>query len=282
MFYIDRNNTIKQKTQTNVTNLWEDGELNGLSLKVFDDPGSAVGMQACYYGNFYGDSDFSKFPSASGSNNTVQFDSQFGMHLWYPPENDTFIQYGWFEGQDTWTKQYTWPGMNGHAGVGCYSWGPGTTSYTMFVNDQNSVEFWWKDTNSSISSTDTHPINSFQNTTAYGIADVYPATSLGYTTFFYAQMADQTIRGYNISYNAENTTETRGDEVTVGGAGGPVKGLAGTHLSVTAISFKEDATDQTNAFLYVFYQEKGDDVSIFLRGLEGGQWSQSVMPIPDD
>jgi hypothetical protein len=50
--------------------------------------------------------------------------------------------------------------MNGHCGVGCYSWGPtGTVTYAMFVNQENTVEIYWKDTNTNLTSTDTHPIN---------------------------------------------------------------------------------------------------------------------------
>jgi hypothetical protein len=35
--------------------------------------------KACWKGNFYGDSDYTKFPTASGLNNTDPFDGQVGM-----------------------------------------------------------------------------------------------------------------------------------------------------------------------------------------------------------
>jgi hypothetical protein len=47
--------------------------------------------------------------------------------MWYAPDETSFEQYGITEGTDSWTHERTWPGMDGHAGVGCYSWGPGTT-----------------------------------------------------------------------------------------------------------------------------------------------------------
>jgi hypothetical protein len=45
VFYIDRNNTIKQRSNTNSTNVWQDGPINKLKLKTFD--AELVGMQAC-------------------------------------------------------------------------------------------------------------------------------------------------------------------------------------------------------------------------------------------
>ena len=56
LFYISEDNTLKQRVQTNSstfqTNIWEDGPLDDLNLSVYD--GDTVGMQACYWGNYYG------------------------------------------------------------------------------------------------------------------------------------------------------------------------------------------------------------------------------------
>lgn len=56
LFYVSKDNILKQRTQSNAssfeTNIWEDGPLNQLELKVND--ADAVGMQACYWGNYYG------------------------------------------------------------------------------------------------------------------------------------------------------------------------------------------------------------------------------------
>lgn len=161
LFYIDRNGHVRQISNTNVTNIWQEGPLNALNLTAFD--ADSVGLQACYYGNFYGDSDYHNFPTPTGTTNNESFATEFGMHLWYATDSTTFEQWGFREGQTTWQNQKTWAGFNGHAGVGCYSWAPGTTTYAMMVNLQNSVEIWWKDTNTTTNSTNSHPINSWTN-----------------------------------------------------------------------------------------------------------------------
>lgn len=243
---------------------------------MYDAPN--VGLQACWYGNYYGDSDASKFPTRNGENNTIPFDTaSHGMHLWYPPNETTFRQFGWYEGQEQWVDQYTWTNMDAHAGVGCYSWGPNTTTYAMMVNQQGSAEIWWKDTNSNISSTPEHPINQWENATKYAINNVYPSTSLGYTEYFYAQMMDGSIMGHDMYWDSENTSSIEANMFTVGDSRGAVKGLNGTHMSVTAV---EDQSGGTS--LYVFYQTRGDDLSVFTRDLKGGQWAVGELPIPDD
>lgn len=120
------------------------------------------------------------FPTHDGDNNTIPFGAgTHGMHLWYPTNEHTFKQYGWYEGQEQWAdQQQEWNNINAHAGVGCYSWGPGTTTYSMMVNAENTAEIWWKDTNTNITSTSQHPINTWKNATGYGIPNVYPSTSL--------------------------------------------------------------------------------------------------------
>jgi hypothetical protein len=123
VFYIGIDGFIKQKSNSNVTNIWQDGPITDLNLKASD--ADSVGLQACWYGNFYGDSDASKFPTATGQTNQQEFDIGKGMHLWYASDDKTFQQYGIYEGQEQWVFQKEWAGFNGHAGVGCYSWLPG-------------------------------------------------------------------------------------------------------------------------------------------------------------
>jgi len=281
IFYIDKNNTVKQLTQTNVTDIWEPGPLSDLNLKAFDSP--TTGLQACWKGDFYGDTDFTEFPTASDLNNTVPFTGRKGMNIWYAIDESTFQQYAWYSGQaeETWIATDKWSGFNGHGGVGCYSWGAGSTSYAMLNNKDNDVEFWWKDTNENLTSTETHPINSWQNATIGTIQDVYPITSLGYTTYFYAQMADRSIRGYNVTYQAENTTFLANETFAITNPAGPVLGLGGTHLTVTAFAEKRGEETVWDS-LYVFYQTGGDDITAFTRGLEGGEWNQGPLQIPDE
>jgi hypothetical protein len=102
---------------------------------------------------------------------------------------------------------------------------------------------------------------------------VHPSSSLGYTNYFYAQMADTNrIAGYNISWDAEKTSIVQKDSFTVGGD----PGLPGTHLSVTALPNQSGGDD-----INVFYQTVGDDVMEFTRDLEGGQWARVGIAIPD-
>lgn len=79
--------------------------------------------------------------------------------MWYASDESTFQQYGWRDGDVRWEHQGSFEHMNGHAGVGCYSWGPGTVTYAMFVNRNNEVEFFWRDTNTNLTNTTSHPIN---------------------------------------------------------------------------------------------------------------------------
>ena len=100
-----------------------------------------------------------------------------------------------------------------------------------------------------------------------------PATSLGYTNYFYAQIADDsTIHGYNISWAAENTTIIPDSDFAVG----VDPGIPGTHLSVSAIPNLGGGNT-----IIVFYQVVGNDVTEYTRDLIGGQWSTVDIPIPN-
>jgi hypothetical protein len=280
IFYIDTNNTVRQVVNSNTTNSWQPGPLNDLNLKAMDSPSS--GLQACWKGNYYGDSDYTHFPTPSGQVNTQPFDDRVGMNIWYAVDDTTFQQYVWYNGQSTWASVQTWRGLNAHAGVGCYSWGEGTTTYAMMANQNNDVEFWWKDTNTNTTSTENHPINSWvvSNGNSSAIRGVYPITSLGYTTYFYAQMADRSIRGYNVLYQAENTTYVRDDTFTITDPANPSLALGGSHLTVTSYTEKQDNRTLWDS-LYVFYQTAGDDITAFTRPIAGGEWTRGQLTIPD-
>jgi hypothetical protein len=109
------------------------------------------------------------------------------------------------------------------------------------------------------------------------IPNVHPSTSLGYTTFLYAQSEDGLFSGYNMSWHAEETRIVAKDTLTVqlnGDDDGA--GLLGSHLSVSAINDKSGGES-----LIVFYQTEGDDITEFTRDLFGGAWSTISIPIPD-
>lgn len=267
---------------SNVTNTYSPGPLNNLNLPAYSTPGT-LGLQACWKGNFYGDSDASKMPTPGGETNTVNFTPDAkGMNLWIPIDDSTFQQYSWVSDQpDTWFEVSRWEGKNVHAGVGCYSWGPGNTTYTMMSNKANDTEVWWKDTDN-ITSTAEHPTQSWQNATDSLIEDTYPASSFGYTTYFIAQMEDRSIKGFNISYGAENTTIVSEDTFVVSDPVKPVLGLGGTHLTVTGYAELDDQGEKVWDRLYIFYQTEGNDITAFTREIEGVEWSIAPLEIPDE
>ena len=169
-------------------------------------------------------------------------------------------------------KTDVWTDKNAHAGVGCYSWDPNSTvTYVMMVNIENEVEVWWKDVNASMQDTGSHPINRWVKAEAANIPGVHPSTSLGYTSYLYAQSnATAEIMGYNVTWAAENTTIVDHFAIPL------APGLPGTHLSVCTMP--ENSQGKS---LAVFYQTEGDEVSQFRRDLDGGQWTTTKpLPIP--
>ena len=130
---------IKERVKNNETSFWDDGPLNKAHLIAND--ADQVGLQAVWSANY---------PEGIWHG---------GMTLWYASSDTTFQQYGWNYGDDSWTKQEEFKDLNGDAGVACYTWeSDSSVMYVMFVNTEDTVEFWWKDTNTSVSSTEAHPI----------------------------------------------------------------------------------------------------------------------------
>ena len=95
---------------------------------------------------------------------------------------------------------------------------------------------------------------------------------MGYTNYLYTQNPDLSISGFNVTWAAENTSIPSSDTFTVNGA----KGLAGTHLSVTALPDSSGGNS-----LLAFYQTNGTDIMEFVRDLEVGQWTSTSVPIPN-
>ena len=272
---IDEQNYLRQRSNGNETNVWSNGTINDLNLRIFD--ADQVGMQACWYGNDYGDSDYIHTPlpgNPQEGNDSDSDASNTGMHMWFATSATTFEQYGWRFGDTEWQHQKTWTGMNGHAGVGCYSWIPdSSTTYAMFVNAANTVEIWWRDTAANTTSTASHPINEWTNT-SIAIPNAHPASSLGFTNYFYLQDgATGMIMGYNISFAAENTSFV-GEPFTVD----DVVGIGGTHLSVSALP---DAGGGNTLTVFFQAEGEGDAIVEYTRDWIRGQWTSSEIPIED-
>jgi len=231
-----------------------------------------VGLQACWFGNLYGDSEYTHSPQFNDPNvsTTAGADSTVGIHLFIGDTDTSFQQYGWLHGEDDWTVQDHWPNMNTQAGVGCYSWGLGTVTYVFMVDLDDTLNIYWKDTNSSLPANNTHPVNKWTNS-SIAIAGLHPSSSLGYTNYLYCQLADETINGYNISFDAENTAFVPGNQFQIQG----LPGVPGTHLSVTSLSNPSGGES-----ILAFYQTHGDDITGYSRDKEGGQWTGAVVTIP--
>jgi hypothetical protein len=234
---------VRERISTGKTSTWTDGPLTNLNLLAMQDPN--VGMQVCWYGS-------------------QELGTQTGMHLWYAPDAYTLSEYAWTDSTSQWTHQSTFT-ANGHAGIGCYSWGSGTVNYAMIVGLDNNINIQWKDMSNSVQRTSSHPVGVWTNSSV-SIPGVFSKTSLGYTDYFFAQMANGSLAGFNISFNAENTRLV--DQFTI-----PQKALAGSHFSVNAPS--------SGHGVIVFDQVNGSDIVQNIRDSSSAQWSYVMLSIPD-
>ena len=106
---------------------------------------------------------------------------------------------------------------------------------------------------------------------------------MGFTNYLVCQLEDYTIHGYNLTWQAENTTfapafggdSGQYDEFTIAVSGQNVLGLPGTHLSNTALS------NSGNVYLTIFFQTEGSDISLFNRedSSAGGIWTSATAPL---
>ena len=119
--------------------------------------------------------------------------------------------------------------------------------------------------------------NSFAASVA--IPNVHPSTSMGYTNYLTYQFWDETIRGVNVSWAAENTSFFPAaldsgqnhdlDEWQI-----PTAGVPGTHMSITALS---DVSGGVH--LAVFFQTEGDDFKMWSRDNSAGFWTSADVPV---
>ena len=84
LFYIDKDSYVRQRISSNgsefQTNIWTDGPLNGLNLKANE--ADMIGLQACYWGNFYGDADNTFTDGFNVSQGNSSSAPRTGMHLY--------------------------------------------------------------------------------------------------------------------------------------------------------------------------------------------------------
>lgn len=182
--------------------------------------------------------------------------------------------------------------MNVHAGVGCQSWESGTTSYVMMVDQSNTLNIFWKDIDLNKTSTNSHPIDKWTNTSV-AVNNVYHATSLGYTDYVTYQDPDFTLHGVNVSWAAENTSFVKAPDTTLNVVGAAAadpslpgidafaisnndEALAGAHLAITGL---QDNLGSGGRSLALFFQNEGSDIELATRPLFAGSWSFSTVPV---
>lgn len=116
IFYIDVDYIVRERIITNTTTdgptpIWKDGPLSSQNLKAWKS--TSIGLQACYWGNYYGLWSYS--PTVASA----------GIHLWYASDATVFQQYSWTNGTSTWTFDQQWNDLSDNGGVGCQTWNAG-------------------------------------------------------------------------------------------------------------------------------------------------------------
>lgn len=73
----------------------------------------------------------------------IDKDPQAPLRLWYASDNATFQEY--VRKGNAWTREKTWKGYSGAAGVSCYSTGGGDFVYVGLINLNYELELWYRD-----------------------------------------------------------------------------------------------------------------------------------------
>lgn len=132
---------------------------------------------------------------------------------------------------------------------------------------------FWNDGNSSARASATHPTLEWTRLASQklSVENIHPMSSLGYTNYIAYQSNDTKIQGLNVIWDAENT-RIAGSERTDDGLDGwilrdvqtgePVRAVAGTRLSITALS-----TPSGGSRLTVFFQAVGNDMVMYTRDM---------------
>jgi hypothetical protein len=193
----------------------------------------------------------------------------YGIQLFYATDPFTIQEVNWAEDSSTWTIGLPFA-ANGHGGLGCYTWGPDTVQYIMYIDLDNNVKMMWKDVDRTAASTPTHPTNQWVNSTLE-IPGVYPQSAIGYNNNIVVQKPDLSLAGYNISFDSENSKLT-GQQFTF-----DQKPIPATHLWLWNLP-----TNSGDSQLSMFDQKNGTDVTLTVRDQVTGQVLTLAMPIPTD
>ena len=132
---------------------WTLGPLNDQNVSPLND--DKVGMMACWAGTTSGNEGKAE---ASNSQDLV-------IRLAYAEDATTFKLLSYTGLTQQYNTEQTLSKLNGRAKPACYNWAPGTVDYMMFVDLQNSVEVYWRDSGSGQSNSTDHPYNKWTNST---------------------------------------------------------------------------------------------------------------------
>ena len=156
------------------------------------------------------------------------------------------------------------------------------------VDTNNTVQIYWKDINTNVSSTDSHPINQYTLASEISVPNVHPSTSLGYTDFMIYQGLDGAIHGVNVTWGAENTTIAPAQASSQGAAESTSNnldewalqpqdvGIGGTHMAITGSLPKSGGRQEL-----LFYQMEGNNLRLGKRDSDGGDFSFVTVPLSD-
>ncbi|KAI9876342.1 MAG: hypothetical protein M1830_006739 [Pleopsidium flavum] len=250
LFYIDSSNVIQEMIHSNTSNRWIKGSLGSFNFKVSES--ASVDLAACYNDQWYG--------SAAGSSG--------GIRLFYGASNTTVQELSWAVGSTAWTSDFLFPRVNGKGGLSCAGAGSGT-SYLYLLDSHNQLELWWKDFNTAAVNSTNHPLGVWtQGPTA--ATSVRTNSPLSYDNFVYFQDPSNNIIGIQPDPSAESSSFKASFQVGGGATGVPNTRIASTTFYPTA---------DTPSELHVFFQTNGSDITEYLRGQNGGQWSSNTVPV---
>ena len=168
-FYVDESFILQNVIRDNITSTWTNGNLGGFNFRGSTDSNSALAV--CFEANWYG-------PVVGKSP---------GLRLFAGGEDDLIHEYTWALGSTPWETGFTFPKSNGYAGVTC--WPDGGITDVYLQNSDNNLEVWWKDFNTQITNTSTHPLGVWTR----GIPEYFSYLSFPFSSPSFSPMEAYTL-----------------------------------------------------------------------------------------
>ena len=103
---------------------------------------------------------------------------------------------------------------------------------------------------------------------------IEPTTGLAYRSSLFTKLAaNGTMRSYNISFDAKNSSIMPSDLSIVDGN----SGVSDTRISTWAVPAKGEPEQ-----LLLFYQRSGDDITMKSGSVSTGVWTEGTIPVPNE